>query len=153
MRNVVMGAGVGLVLLATLHAVRAREAGGDLPAGPVRDRHELMEAIGKQAKVIGNAMKAGRLALVAGAADTIATDAAKITALFPPGSTDPKSRAKPEIWKNWPRFEAQAGELQTKAVAVAAAAKDGGDVHGAANAMFETCKSCHDQFRTPEKKG
>ncbi len=124
----------------------------DLPAGPIRDRHELMEGIGKNAKIINDALKANNTAPVAGAAEKIQADAAKIAALFPPGSTHPKSRAKPEIWQDWPKFEYTTKQLQTHAGALAAAAKDGGDIRGAAQGLFDTCKSCHDQFRVPEKK-
>lgn len=137
--------------LAVCGTVWAHEAGHELPPGPLRDRHELMEGIGKNAKVIGDALKSGNLAPVAGAAEHIAADAAKITPLFPPGSTDPKSRAKPEIWQNWPKFEELAKQLHAKAAALAGAGKSGGDVPAAAHALFDTCKSCHDDFRVPEK--
>ncbi len=124
----------------------------ELPAGPIRERHQLMEGIGKNAKTIGDALKAGNTAPVAGAAQKIAADAAKITPLFPAGSTHPKSRAKPEIWQDWPKFEAGVKQLQTNAAALAAAAQAGSNVGGAAQGLFDTCKSCHDQFRVPEKK-
>lgn len=137
-----LACGVGTV------AMSAKE----LPAGPIRDRHELMEGIGKNAKTIGDALKKGNTAPVAGAAQKIAADATKIVALFPAGSTHPKSRAKPEIWQDWPKFEATVKQLQTNAAALAAAAQDGGNVGSAAQGMFDTCKSCHDQFRVPEKK-
>ena len=142
----------GLMVLGGLTVVSAHMKTDELPAGPIRDRHELMEGIGKNAKIIGDALKAGNAAPVAGAAEKIAADAPKIAALFPPGSTNPKSRAKPEIWQSWPKFEEGAKQLQAKATAVAAAAKDGGDVGAAAKTLFGACKSCHDQFRVPEKK-
>jgi len=133
--------------------VWAVDHAADLPAGPIRERHELMKGIGNNAKTIGDALKAGNKAPVAAAAEQIQRDATRITALFPPGSTHPKSRAKPDIWQNWPKFEADAKNLQSAATALAAAANSGGDVRGGARAMFDTCKSCHDQFRIPEKKG
>ena len=123
----------------------------DLPAGPIRERHQLMEGIGKNAKAINDALKTNNTAPVAEAAEKIRTDATKIAALFPAGSTHPKSRAKPEIWQNWPKFESTSKQLETNAAALASAAKDGGDVRKAAQGVFDTCKSCHDQFRVPEK--
>src|SRR5438876_12195420 len=84
----------------------------NVPAGPIRDRHELMEGIGKNSKVIGDALKAHNVGPVADAAEKIKASAAKITDLFPPGSTHPKSRAKPEIWTNWAKFEENAKKLQ-----------------------------------------
>src|SRR5262249_40541354 len=136
-----------LLLACSITVARAHEH--NLPPGPIHDRHELMEGIGKNAKTIGNALKAHDLGPVATAAEKIQADAGKIPALFPKGSEHPKSRAKPEIWTNWPKFEATAKELESKAGALAAAAKSGGDAGAAADAMFETCKSCHDAFRVP----
>jgi len=150
MRLYVIVLGTASMLLCAL-AVGADE-GKDLPAGPIRDRHHLMEDIGKNSKVIGAALKAGDASPVAGAAEKIQADAAKITGLFPPGSSHPKSRAKPEIWTNWAKFETDAKGLQTDASALANAAKSGGDVKAAADTMFGGCKSCHDDFRVPEMK-
>jgi len=150
MRLYVIVLGTASMLLCAL-AVGAHE-GKDLPAGPIRERHYLMEDIGKNSKVIGAALKAGDSGPVAGAAENIQADAAKITGLFPPGSSHPKSRAKPEIWTNWAKFEANAKALQSNAGALANAAKSGGDVKAAADTMFDGCKSCHDDFRVPEKK-
>ena len=144
--------GTALLVVGAVTAATAHEHDEDLPAGPVRERHELMEGVGKNSKTIGNALKAHDFKAVAPAAEKIQADSAKIASLFPPGSAHPKSRAKPEIWTNWPKFEANTKELGTKAGALAAAAKSGGDVEAAADAMFATCKSCHDDFRVPEKK-
>ena len=139
-------------VLGTAFVASAYAAPADLPAGPIRDRHLLMEGIGKQAKAIGDAVKAGNTAPVAAAAEQIQTDAGKILGLFPPGSTDPKSRAKADIWTNWADYSALAMRLQTDAGALATAARAPGDVKGAANTMFGACKSCHDKFREPEKQ-
>lgn len=119
-----------------------------LPDGPIHDRHELMEDVGKQAKIIGDALKTDDLSPVAGAAKEIAELAGKTAALFPEGSTHPKSRAMSEIWANWAEFDKLCNEMQTTALALEKAA--GGDVKAAAGAMFASCKSCHDQFRAPD---
>ena len=150
MRQMWIGA-TTLLLVCSLAAI-AHMKTEELPAGPIRDRHDLMEGIGKNAKIIGDALKAGNTAPVADAAEKIQGDAAKITGLFPPGTTHAKSRAKPEIWQNWPKFEDGTKEMQVSAGRLAVAARGGGDVRAAAKAMFDTCKSCHDQFRVPEKK-
>jgi cytochrome c556 len=143
-----------LLLLVTLcgFATIAYVEADEVPLGPIRDRQELMKGIGKNAKVVGAALKAGDKAPVAAAAEKIQADAAKIAALFPPGSTNPKSRAKAAIWQQWPKFESDAKQLQTNAAALAATAKAGGNVRDAAQKLFDACKSCHDQFRLPEKK-
>jgi cytochrome c556 len=124
----------------------------DLPEGPIRDRHHLMHEIGDNAKIIGDALKAHNFSPVAEAAQKIQADAPKIAALFPKGSTHPKSRAKPEIWTQWAKFEEGTKQLEAKAGALATAAKENGDVPAAGKALFGACKSCHDDFRVPEKE-
>ena len=123
----------------------------DLPPGPIRERHELMESIGKHAKQIGDAVKRGEPQSVAADAEAISKKAQKISGLFPEGSTHEKSRAKVEIWAHWKDFEQGARNLAADAAALARASKDGGDVKKASGKMFENCKSCHDSFRIPEK--
>ena len=153
MRTTRIMIGSTLLLTLALPAARAHEIKSeDLPAGPIRDRHELMEGIGKNAKIISDAMKSGKFDGVADAAEKIQASSLKITGLFPPGSTHEKSRAKPEIWTDWAKFEAEAKQLGEKAGALAATAKAGGDIPAGAKAMFGSCKSCHEQFRVPDKE-
>ena len=147
-----MIAGLVLTGLCGLAAVNAAAHEHKVPPGPILDRHELMEGIGKNSKIINDAMKSGNFAPVGEAAGKIQAAAAKITPLFPPGSTHENSRAKPEIWTDWPKFESGAKLLETTAGALASAAKSGGDIPTAAQAMFNSCKNCHDRFRAPEKK-
>jgi cytochrome c556 len=144
---------VAAAVVAVAAASGAHEKGRvmELPAGPIRDRHMLMEGIGDDAKAIGDAMKKGDTEKVAAFAQKIEAASHKIVGLFPEGSTSPKSRAKPEIWKNFGQFTADAQKLQSTADALVAAANGGGDVKGASQAMFGACKSCHDSFRVPEK--
>jgi cytochrome c556 len=145
--------GAALVVGGAVHLARAHQI--DLPAGPIRDRHELMEKIGKNAKIIGDALKAGKMGADSGigtAAMEISTSAAKIPGLFPKGSTDPKSRAKPEIWTNWKKFEENAKLLESRAGELANEAQAGGNVAAKSQEMFTVCKSCHDEFRKPEKE-
>jgi len=122
-----------------------------LPAGPIHDRHELMESVGKNAKTIGDAMKAGKFDPVGPAAENIQGAAGQVLALFPKGSTHEHSRAKPEIWTNWDKFESLTAAMGTTAGNLAAAAKAGSGVPEAAQKMFATCKGCHDEFRLPDK--
>ena len=152
MRRILVTLGATLTLLGAYGVGRAHEDSHDLPAGPIRDRHELMEGIGKSAKRIGEALKSGDLTPVAGAAADIQMRAGKVLPLFPLGSLHKKSRAKPEIWSNWALFESTTKKLEADAGALAATAKSNGDVGAAAKAMFSNCKSCHEQFRVPDKK-
>jgi cytochrome c556 len=127
-------------------------AAADLPAGPLHDRHELMEEIGKNAKAIGEAGKAGKPQDAVEPATKIQEAAKKIPDLFPKGSTHPESRAKPEIWDNWERFVELAKGLETTAGDVATAAKTGGDLGAAAGPLFLNCKTCHEAFRKPDEE-
>jgi len=139
-----------LGLFLSLQALAHEEM--NLPPGPIKDRHELMENIGGNAKKIGEALKAHDTKPIPAAADAIAADADKIPGLFPEGSTSDKSRAKPEIWKDFPKFKQISSDLAAHATALAAAAMSGGDAAAAAKTMFGDCKACHDDFRKPEEK-
>jgi|MudIll2142460700_1097286.scaffolds.fasta_scaffold259297_2 cytochrome c556 len=155
MRKVV---GIGLLLIGGLLLCRMTVTASEhaqhavaLPAGPIRDRHELMESIGKHAKKIGQAVKANDAKAVVPEAEAIRAEAQKIPALFPPGSTHERSRAKPEIWTDWKKFEASTTGLEQDASALAQAGRDGGDIGAASKKMFANCKSCHDAFRVPKE--
>ncbi|MDG2308625.1 MAG: cytochrome c [Candidatus Binatia bacterium] len=126
------------------------EAWKKLPPGPIRDRIELMEKIGADAKAINDAIKAGTPAEAAAPADNIVSLMPKFDALFPEGSTAEESRAKKNIWAAWDEFEAFSSYLKDAASEVATAARDGGDVKAASRKMFKSCKSCHKKFRLPK---
>ena len=90
-----------------------------LPPGPIRDRHELMEAQAQQAENINGAFNVGvegfDIAMIQRAAQAIAMSSHRIPSLFPKGSTDPNSRALPAIWENWDKFVALAKQLEEQA--------------------------------------
>jgi len=146
-------AAIGLAALLALSA-----AGGaawaddkDLPPGPIHDRHELMEEVGDHAKAIGDAAKAGKPADAVKPAEEIAAALEKFPTMFPAGSESPLSRAKPEIWTQKAEFDDMAKKGREAALALAAAAKSGGDLKAASGKMFQTCKGCHEHFRKPEE--
>jgi cytochrome c556 len=129
-----------------------------LPAGPIRERHELMEAIGDQAEDINEAFNVGAegfdTGIIQRTAQQMALNAHRIPSLFPKGSTDPNSRALPAIWENWDKFVALAKQFEDQANSLSSAAGDEDDenLKEKAQKMFATCKSCHDQFRKPKDK-
>lgn len=129
----------------------ADEAKHELPPGPIHDRHELMEGVGDNAKKIGAASKAGKPADAAAPAEAIAQAMPKFVTMFPAGSESPLSRAKPNVWTEKAKFDELAQKNEQAALALAAAAKSGGDVKAASSAMFQACKACHDQFRVPKE--
>ncbi len=144
-------ASLALLGVAVAPAGRAgADADSALPPGPIRDRHDLMEQIGKNAKAIGAAAKAGTPAAMVDPARAIASAAARVPGLFPAGSTHPESRAKPEIWQQFSDFERDARDLGERATTLAAAAARGADVGGDVRALMGACKTCHDAFRLPK---
>ena len=134
--------------------------GDKLPAGPIRDRHWLMEDMGDQAENINDAFDLGSegfdTEVIMRAAGAIAMNAHRIPSLYPKGSTDPHSRALPAIWEgaNWDKFTPPGPQLETQANSLQKAAGDEDDenLKEKTTKLFATCKSCHDQFRKPDKK-
>ncbi len=128
-----------------------------LPAGPIKDRHWLMESMGDEAEDIKEAFNLDQegfdTAVIQRSADILAQNAHRMTALFPKGSTDPKSRALPAIWENWDKFVQNAKDLETSAqsLSMAAASEDDENLKEKSQKVFANCKSCHDQFRKPDK--
>jgi cytochrome c556 len=121
----------------------------------VADRQQLMKTQGAQMQEITAKLRAGNVEGVATNADTLASTAQKIPALFPPGSTSPKSRAKPEIWQKKAEFDGYAKNLDTQAKRVAqlARSKDQAATQAAVTEMGRTtCGACHNAFRGPEIK-
>jgi len=58
-------------------------------------------------------------------------------------------RAKPEVWKEQPKFRAAAEKMQAEVVKLDAAAKTGSldAIKAAVGAVGGSCKACHDDFR------
>jgi cytochrome c556 len=58
-------------------------------------------------------------------------------------------RAKPEVWKEQPKFKAAAEKMQAEVVKLDAAAKTGSldAIKAAVGAVGSSCKACHDDFR------
>ena len=69
---------------------------------------------------------------------------------FPAGSDTPHSKSKPEIWKEMDKFKASANDLQVDVSKLSVAAKSGdlNAVRSAFGSVTQSCKSCHDNFRT-----
>ncbi len=122
----------------------------ELPEGPIRDRHELMEEIGANAKKIGNAMKVGATDEILEPAQALQEAAPKVLDLFPKGSQHPRSRALAAIWADWTQFERANARFEAAAGGLVAAAENGGPFPPAVKKLFDSCKGCHESFREPE---
>ncbi len=147
---------IAIVSVSVLAAgATAAAVSGPKAAQIMHDRHEGMETIGKNNKVLNRELNSGSPDLTAlrGAAATIAQLARQASGWFPEG-TGPeagKTGAKPEIWKpeNKADFAAKLAAFQ-KAAPAFAVATAGTDV-GAMKARFSdlegSCKACHDKYR------
>lgn len=139
-----------ILLVAACAAVR--------PTTPeIAARQELMRAnrgalleLGKMAN--GEAPWNARAA--EGHATTLMRNAMMIPAKTEEG-TGPESgrtRARPEIWKDWDKFQAAADNLEDQAKAVLTFARAGDEAGARARygALEQACDACHRQFMFPE---
>lgn len=123
-----------------------------------KERVAAMKSMSDQAKIVAAFAKGdGSPTAAAEAGNKLAATAAKIPALFPPGSSErdglAKSRAKADIWNDWPKFQAAAAKLknESEAFAKAASAGDKTVVASSARGINEACASCHKPFRGAKK--
>lgn len=120
--------------------------------GAQQERHELMEDVGKAAKVIGGMLK-GETDYDAEAAmkslQVFQDASGKFGDLFPEGTeSGGGTEAAPAIWEDRDGFNAA---LQQWADATAAAIEAAPQTREAAgpvfNPVFKACKNCHDNYR------
>ena len=86
-------------------------------------------------------------------ADTLKAIANEPFAHFPANSITGKSRAKPNIWTQPAKFQAEKDKF-LKAVNDLDTTARGGDlaaIKKSYGVVAQSCKSCHDSFRGPEK--
>lgn len=127
----------------------------------VKERQELMKAIGGNAKTItdflkeskGSKEEAQAAAAKIGELAGQIPDAFEVEASLSEMDAVGKNRGKPEIWLNWEGFTQHAETLEERAEALAVAF--GGDDSAAMQAAFgamgkDGCGSCHDDFRGPK---
>lgn len=118
-------------------------------ADPVKDRQTTMKNISKANKALQQAAKAKDPAAAKAAAMTLLAHAEKVEAMFPKGSGEgygKTTRAKPEIWTDWEKFQAASKDLEEATRKVA-----NGDL-GAAADVGKSCGGCHKAFRGPKLK-
>lgn len=131
----------------------------------VKERQDLMKAMGKSFGPIMAIMKGQStdLAAAAAAAATMHDSMVKAAGLFPSGSANgevEESRAKPEVWTKASEFKVAADALIMATAKLAEAAKSG-DVDGfkaQVPLVGKSCGGCHEgkfkaggKFRTPKE--
>jgi cytochrome c556 len=135
--------------------LQARVSAGDA-AKIMHERHEGMETIGKNNKVLVRQLNGGSpdLATIRAAAASIAKLSKEASGWFPEG-TGPeagKTGAKPDIWKpeNKTDFAAKLHDFQIAAPALAnsTAGTDVNAMKARFKTMAGTCKACHDKYRS-----
>lgn len=141
--------------------------------GVVKERMKAMETIGKSMKQLALLIR-GKQPYQSGEIKKHALiiqnhGGEHLTMLFPNGSTDMPSEARPEIWKNWDEFSALAESLSDTAGALSKAGIQGASptndrVLGSKSVveagqlsskspqvlfmeLAKTCKSCHKSYR------
>ena len=84
-------------------------------------------------------------------AEAIAADLEKASKLFPEGSDEGDTRAKPEIWLMEDEFQALFKTAIDKAKALAQVNSADRLAPAVMALGGEGCKACHEKFRAPEK--
>ncbi|CAI3793829.1 c-type cytochrome [Rheinheimera sp. MM224] len=108
-------------------------------------RHNFMDLSDMmRGKVPFDAKRAEKRADALAALTTLPWEAFEV-----PGADKIKSEAKAEIWKNLQDFQKKAGQFQSDALALQAAAKTGDQatIKPAFGNFAKNCKGCHEQYK------
>ncbi len=118
-------------------------------ADMVEKRQKLMKSNGEAAKAIKAAAEAKDYTTIEAKAKDIMGNGDKILDFFPKGSTQGKTKAKPEIWDKWEEFSKNPVRVKKAAseLADAAKAKDDEAIAVKVKALGDACGSCHKAFR------
>jgi cytochrome c556 len=136
---------VGAVVVLTAGGVAAFAA-DDV----IKTREADMKEMGKQLKAIKGIIDSGENAAdVVAPANKIVEVAGLIPSLFPKGSDQGKTGAKPEIWENWDAFAKHADDLKNEAAMLASAGQSGdlATVRAQFDKTAKVCGECHREFR------
>lgn len=140
----------------TLEGADAGDSGAETTAesSPIELRQANFEEIGDAFKAIRGQLEAGApdFALIEASANTINTNAQKITDYFPEGTgvdSGADTEALETIWEKPEDFAAASQKLVDTSAALAAAAATGdmAAVGEGVKNMGGSCKACHDNFR------
>jgi len=143
-----------LALIIALTVLAGAAAAHDHATGVVKERMDMMEAMAKHMKAIGDRLKSKRnLASIQKEAEGIKEHAPHLAHLFPPGSTQTPTEAKPAIWKNFTDFEAKAKAMENAAAKLAGMEmRDPDAIAQQVRAVSATCSGCHDLYREKRRK-
>ncbi|HJV97189.1 MAG TPA: cytochrome c [Albitalea sp.] len=145
--------GVWVAMVACVCLPELASAQAATPEKAIRARQSSFYLMGQQMSRI-NAMLKGDQAFDKSAlltsAEAVDVIGRLVVDYFPAGSEQGgTTKAKPEIWKETPRFTQMAQALQSDAAKLRAAVH-GGDLNtikAAYGATSKSCKACHDAYR------
>ncbi len=144
------------ILVSLLAAALAASSLALAEHSPQHERHELMEGVGKAAKVIGGMLRGDTEYDAAAVAESLGTfkhAAGKFGGLFPEGSeTGEGTEAAPAIWEDREGFNAALQDLADAVdAAIAAAPATLDEAKPTLGPIFQACKSCHDNYRIEDE--
>jgi cytochrome c556 len=154
-KRIVRSLAIGLLAGAALLALAQGAAQADSADKVIAYRQLVMKSIGAHIGAIVSVVK-GEVSYtghVAAHASAIAAAARMIPDIFPEGTAEGETRAKPEIWQDWEKFTAAAGTVQREAAKLAEVAA-GGDVAAIGaqlGALGNGCGGCHKPFRKEKR--
>jgi len=120
--------------------------------GVVKERMDLMSAIGKNMKSVASMVKGDAKfdpTAIEASAKSMAEHSTKINDLFPKGSLEKPTEALPSIWEDWGRFAQLSKDLETETNKLAEIATSG-DKRAIMMQFAQTgkvCSTCHTNFR------
>jgi cytochrome c556 len=126
----------------------------DHATGVVKERMEMMQQIAKHWKSIRERIDAKRdLGSIKADAEAIAAHAPHVVHLFPKGSTQKPTEARPAIWQNWADFERKAAAFEAASKKLVNADPNEFDAISAdAGALTRACIACHEKYRSKRRK-
>jgi cytochrome c556 len=150
--------GTLLLSLGFVLSANSQTAPGGLNAArqAVDERKAVYKLIGASFRPIGNVLKGSApydAAIVQKSIDRLVFLSGLLDEAFPDISNlgEPETKAKPDIWTNRADFDKKEKDFQTQALAfqkVNETEKGATDAFKtAANAVGQTCKACHDDYR------
>jgi cytochrome c556 len=139
-----------LVGVVVMFAVIASAMAHEHAVGVIKDRMDGMMSMAKSMKVIKQRIRANQSPhAIALEAKNVQTQALAIISFFPPGSTQPPTDARPEVWKNWADFEAKAKALKTESNKLAGmGAESLPNINAQYAVVARTCSNCHELYRS-----
>ena len=142
---------IGLAAAAAVVAGIATAQAADDPANLIKYRGMVMSAMGAHIGSIASVVKreVSYGPHVAAHARALHATSLMLTDIFPEGSDMGETRAKPEIWQEWDKFEGLIKDLNAQAEKLAQVA-EGGDMAAIGAQLGETgkaCGNCHKPYR------